>query len=237
MSEIFILYRNVKVTAAYLSEAINPDWDSDTIRSKFLIKVEGPTCKTVFPYWCNIDTKELDQSDLCSALQSLVMDAESGSNYDFPEFCSELGYETDSIKARDIFNSCAETAEKLNNTGEFEFGCDREFLDYNYQIHDNRVYLTDSDLWNRPSQAIILFDGQEIEATWEENRSHPGGESTSSMGDGWVDVEHKMPFSNEDVWWTWMFSDTIISSYGIVPCDIRLINTSLSEDDDYYATL
>lgn len=236
MSEIFILYRDVKVTAAYLSEAINPDWEDSTIRSKFLIKVEGPTYKAVFSYWCHIDTKEMDQSDLCSALQSLVMDAESGSNYDFSEFCSELGYEVDSIRAKRIFEACAETAEQLNNIGEFDFGADREFLDESHTIYENRVYSKDSSLWSRPSEAIVLFDDEEYEATWEEDRAHPGGPNTARMGDGWVDVEHRMPI--DDAWWTWTYpTEPVQEKYNMAVPEIQLINTSTSEDDDYYATL
>lgn len=236
MSEIFILYRDVKVTSAYVSEAINPAWEDDTIRSKFLLKIEGPLGKSVFPYWCSIETKSFNQSELTEALQCLVSEAESGSNYDFPEFCSEFGYDVDSIKSRNIFEACAETAEQLNNIGEFDFGCDREFLDYGYRIYNDRIYSAESGLYCRPSEAIVLFDDEEYEATWENDRAHPGGPSTARMGDGWVDRENRMPI--DDAWWTWPYStEPVQEKYNMATPIVQLINTSTSEDDDYYATL
>lgn len=237
MSEIFILYRDVKVTAQYLAESIHPDWDDDSIRSKFHLEVTGPKGQSTFFYWAHIDTKSLNQYDIAQALWSLCSDAEHGSCYDFPEFCSELDYESDSIKARNIFDACADIAEKLNNIGEFDFGPDREFLDAGYHIHtDGRIYCTDSDLWGRPSEAIVLFDDQEIEATWEKDRAHPGGPSTARMGDGWIDVEHRMPI--DDAYWTWLFStEPVEKKYNISVPTVRLITSPLFDDDDYYLTI
>jgi hypothetical protein len=244
MSELFILYRDVKVTAEYRGKGINPLWEEQVPRGHFYIHIEGPKGKDVFDYWVGETVIALNQqSELSTALWHLMADAESGSSYDFEEFCSEPGYDTDSIRHKDIFNSCAEIAEKLRNVSkEFDFGADREFLDEQHNFHNNRVYATSWDLWCRPYEAVILFDDKEIEATWEENRPHPEGPSTVNLGDGWVDVEHRMPFENSDVYWTWLFAESKqdpAERYNITVPTVQLINQLLlSEDDDnYYLTL
>lgn len=45
-------------------------------------------------------------------LQALFSDTECG-QYSFDEFCDNLGYSNDSLKALDIYRACAETAKKL----------------------------------------------------------------------------------------------------------------------------
>lgn len=239
MSKLFIVYRDVKVSSIYLGEFVNPKWEDNLHRSKYFLEVSGPLGCYRFDYWGTPNGKELDQPNMVTALWSLVSDAECGENYDFAEFCSELGYNNDSINSKYIFESCCETAEKLKNiSNKFDFGEDREFLDNATYVHsNNRVYSKEESLWCRPSEAIVLFDDVEYGATWQENRPHPGGPSTASMGDGWVDNEHHMPV--DDAYWTWIYSeqqDTVISRYNVTSPDVQLIKPS-SDDDDYYLTI
>jgi hypothetical protein len=48
-----------------------------------------------------------------SVLYCLLMDMDSG-DMTFSEFCQELGYQSDSIKDRDIYLACQETKEQMN---------------------------------------------------------------------------------------------------------------------------
>lgn len=45
-------------------------------------------------------------------LHALLSDAECG-NYSFDEFCDNLGYSNDSLKALDVYRACGEIAKKL----------------------------------------------------------------------------------------------------------------------------
>lgn len=53
--------------------------------------------------------KKPSESDI---LECLYLDADCGS-YSFNEFCDNLGYSNDSIKAFDIYRDCMEIAEKV----------------------------------------------------------------------------------------------------------------------------
>ncbi len=48
-----------------------------------------------------------------SVLYSLLNDARCGSDYDFEDFCSEFGYDEDSIKAYETYKACQKTSKQL----------------------------------------------------------------------------------------------------------------------------
>ncbi len=61
---------------------------------------------------CSIATKPLIED----VLHALISDASCGSDT-FPEFCANLGYDTDSRKALETYLACQENSEKLRKTG------------------------------------------------------------------------------------------------------------------------
>lgn len=50
-----------------------------------------------------------------SVLYSLLLDADSGRNYTFNEFCDCFGYDSDSIRALKTYHACQDIAEKLDH--------------------------------------------------------------------------------------------------------------------------
>lgn len=239
MSEIFILYRDVKVTAQYVEQSYNLFWENSTIMSKYAISITNiHTGRNHIDNWYRNSelNQALTQQEIASALQDIMSDASYADN-SWEGYCADLELDQDSLRVRATFDHMQEGKDKLLWVDDsFDFGADVEFLDNAIAIYENRVYLKDSNLWSRPSEAIVLFDDIEYEATWEEDRAHPGGPSTARMGDGWVDIEHRMPI--DDAWWTWAYStEPVQERYNMAVPEIQLIDNSTSEDDDYYATL
>lgn len=56
---------------------------------------------------------KLDAPDLADVFHSLLLDSSAIDSGGFEDWCSEYDYSTDSIKAREMFNSCIDTALKL----------------------------------------------------------------------------------------------------------------------------
>jgi hypothetical protein len=71
------------------------------------------------------------EHDILQAFSCFINDAVSG-DYTFEEFCSELGYDTDSRTAEKIYKKCKKQLEKLN------------------KIYDGNIY----DLSNELSECI-----------------------------------------------------------------------------------
>ena len=63
-----------------------------------------------FDFWQGIGITTNPTAEGC--LSCLLLDAQSG-EYDFEEFCKELGYDTDSRKAEAIWRSCQKTRANL----------------------------------------------------------------------------------------------------------------------------
>jgi hypothetical protein len=61
--------------------------------------------------------------DICDVLSSLALDGSAINDDGFADWASNLGYDTDSIKARDIYQTCLDTGLKLRAAfGEAGFG-------------------------------------------------------------------------------------------------------------------
>lgn len=66
----------------------------------------------IVPYWQGIGRTEEPTGP--EVLNCLILDAMAyDSAADFSEWCGELGYSDDSIKARDIWEACGEISRKL----------------------------------------------------------------------------------------------------------------------------
>lgn len=66
-----------------------------------------------FEYWASISHPEIQsEEDLISALKCCISDGISGL-LDFEDFCSEFGYNSDSISDKKVYDSCVELSQKL----------------------------------------------------------------------------------------------------------------------------
>jgi hypothetical protein len=77
---------------------------------KFLISLyyNDKTLETTYYTTGNVPEAE-------DILGSIVLDARAVYNSNFPEFCSEFGYDSDSMKAFKIFKACKKQNKKLLN--------------------------------------------------------------------------------------------------------------------------
>lgn len=77
--------------------------------------------KSVLGFYKNLSVYDLENTDIVyrknpiasEILEFLYSDRDCGS-YSFYEFCDNLGYDRDSIKALDTYRACMENAEKVN---------------------------------------------------------------------------------------------------------------------------
>jgi hypothetical protein len=65
-----------------------------------------------FPYYNGYGHRGAEPT-LDEVLESLFLDADSYNNYDFEEFCSEFGYDSDSRSAKGIYNQCGKISKNL----------------------------------------------------------------------------------------------------------------------------
>ena len=87
-------------------------------------KVNGKTVRRQFKFYDSyqnyLDGKtELSEKDTLLAFRCIIEDAILGS-YSFDDFCSELGYSNDSIRALKIYKACKRTLDKLMDLGIYE---------------------------------------------------------------------------------------------------------------------
>lgn len=69
--------------------------------------------RTRFDFWASIINPELEtEYDVLNAFYCFVSDAISG-NKSFWDFCSDFGYDADSMTAWKIWNSCKRSTKKL----------------------------------------------------------------------------------------------------------------------------
>lgn len=70
--------------------------------------------RTQFDFWASVAEPEIrTKSDLLNAFECFVSDAIAG-NGSFEDFCSDMGYDTDSRKAERTWKACRLSAAKLN---------------------------------------------------------------------------------------------------------------------------
>lgn len=134
-------FKNLVVTAKLHAEGVkfpNSELSDRILHNHFKVTVKNTDSKTRISFdfygsyadWQN-GVIELCQSDLKHALYSFISDSEAGTK-EFEEFCSELGYDTDSRKAEKIHKACIKSFEKLEKLGISE----SEMYDYLNELND-----------------------------------------------------------------------------------------------------
>ena len=96
----------VNVSAIYKGDK-KADWEGTTQNwNNHRVTVTTDNGKCSFEFWASIAKPKIEsESDLLGALSCFVSDAMSGKD-SFEDFCSELGYDSDSRKAYKIFKAC-----------------------------------------------------------------------------------------------------------------------------------
>ena len=81
---------------------------SDMWHAHFKITLRGNESRATFDFYGS----QLDDGEIKSAVRCILGDAVSG-GLDFEDFCSEVGYDTDSRKAEKVHKACQRTAAKI----------------------------------------------------------------------------------------------------------------------------
>jgi len=115
--------RGFKVTAKYQDTVRGFPFEKhdDNYHNAFKVTVIRDKVRRSFMFYDSahnhqqgIDT--LNNDALKHALYSFLSDAQAGEQ-DFEEFCSEFGYDTDSLTAHRIWRACQETTAKVSGFG------------------------------------------------------------------------------------------------------------------------
>jgi len=113
--QVSTTYKNFTVTAIFKGDK-DAGWDNLNNSNNYKVTVRNTETgqKATFDFWASIANPELEGGDVLNCLHCFVSDAISGQE-SFSEFCSELGYDTDSRQARKTWKACQKSAEKLDS--------------------------------------------------------------------------------------------------------------------------
>lgn len=104
-------YNEFKISARYAGKKCSL-WGADENRHHIVTVVNTDNGKkTSFDFWTR---KIEDETDLIDAFRCFCDDAVCGS-YSFEDFCSDLGYDTDSRKAEKTWKTCKRSFDKFLN--------------------------------------------------------------------------------------------------------------------------
>ena len=113
------IYKNFKLTSTYIGDKL---WNADNKMQNYnnhRITVTNTSIhkRTSFEFWGSIINPEIKkEQELLFAFYCFLSDGLS-SLYGFDEFCSEFGYNNDSIKAYKTFKACEKSLHKLERIG------------------------------------------------------------------------------------------------------------------------
>lgn len=107
-------YKNFTITAIFKGDKA-AKWDAglpNYNNYKVTVKNTETGQKTSFDFWASIARPKLGKDDLLHCFYCLVSDGIAG-DQSFEDFCTDLGYDTDSRSARKTWKACGKQAEKL----------------------------------------------------------------------------------------------------------------------------
>lgn len=107
--------QEIQLTGKLVKENVNK-WDM--MRNQFKVTVKTVNGSFSFDFWGyhNDWKKGKNEINLIEAFYCFIGDAISG-NDSFENFCSELGYDEDSIKALKIYKECVKANKRSENLG------------------------------------------------------------------------------------------------------------------------
>lgn len=107
-------FKQFEVKASYKGTK-KAEWSSDNFNNHMITVTNTETGnKATFEFWASMAHPELNREyDILNAFYCFITDAISGSE-SFEDFCSNFGYDKDSITALKIYRKCKKQLEKLN---------------------------------------------------------------------------------------------------------------------------
>lgn len=109
-------YKNYRIAATYTGEKAAPWGNGQENWNHHRITVTNTETgkRTTFDFWASIAHPVLDSTyDVLNAFYCFVSDAVSGME-SFTEFCSNFGYDNDSITALKTWRACKRSYDKLS---------------------------------------------------------------------------------------------------------------------------
>lgn len=105
-------FNNVQVKSVFLGDKV-ARWNTNNYNnSRVTVKNLDTGVKIKFDFWGSIMEPTLEtEQDLIEALYCFMSDAQSGT-MEFDDFCSEFGYELDSIKVKKTWKACKKSLDK-----------------------------------------------------------------------------------------------------------------------------
>jgi len=101
----------ITINAEYIGDT-ESGWGGNYHNHK--VKIKAHTMQFTFDMWGSMVNPEIrSKGDLRFAAYCAVSDARSGS-MKFEEFCSEFGYDADSMKAHKIWDACKKMKRKVD---------------------------------------------------------------------------------------------------------------------------
>jgi hypothetical protein len=102
-----------KMSATFKGYKTGVFGDRDNLtRPAFVVTISSDNGRTRFNFYASYNdyknrVRELDRAGMRNALECFISDGMSYENaYNFIEFCDEFGYNTDSRRARQIYDAC-----------------------------------------------------------------------------------------------------------------------------------
>lgn len=110
----------VELTSRLVAKGVpfpNSENESKTVHNKFKVTVRTDKDTRSFDYYMsqadhNAGIVVMSNKDILRALAAILEDAKAG-KMSFNEFCSDYGYDKDSNQARDIYDSCINSLDKV----------------------------------------------------------------------------------------------------------------------------
>ena len=121
-----VTFQNFRITATFKGDK-KADWsDMDNWNNHTVTVYNTETKKRIsFDFWASIAMPRIKTTiDALEAFQCFIWDALAGElDRDFEEFCSDMGYDTDSRRAEQTWKACQEAYRKLDKVSDIDI-CD-----------------------------------------------------------------------------------------------------------------
>lgn len=100
---------DIKVNIIYITQSYT-NWDKENLHNQYKIVVKRGNKQMQYDFWDSLaNTQECKKPSIYDVVSCL----EWYSIYDFEDFCCNFGYDTDSLKAFNIYTECQKQQKEL----------------------------------------------------------------------------------------------------------------------------
>lgn len=99
----------INVDIIYITKSV-VDWDKDNLHNQYKVILKRGNKQMQFDFW---DSLQNTQEDKKTTIYDVIASLEWYEIYDFENFCMDFGYDTDSIKAFNIYTNCKKQQKEL----------------------------------------------------------------------------------------------------------------------------